>query len=177
MSQKKSKVLSFKYLIYDLIRISALPGLLWFRPKKIYVSEKVKQKSKGGTLYISNHITLFDPMYMMILIPYRRIHFIAMSQLFEGKFRHFADRYKNRHKGMVYCLTNFNSSMEENLHRIYVLRDLNFDPFVMVYNKPSAPQEIINLQRWCNNKFVFKKVKRFEDYLGSRHYRQILTPN
>ena len=87
MSQQKSKTLSLKYLIYDIIRISALPGLLWFRPKKIFVSEKAKQKSKGGTLYISNHITLFDPMYLMILIPYRRIHFVAMSQLFEGKFR------------------------------------------------------------------------------------------
>lgn len=91
----------------------------------------------------------------------------------EGKFRYFASRYKNKRKGMVYCLTNFNSTMEENLKRIYLLRDMNYDPFVMVYNKHDAPREIINLQRWCNNKFVFKKVKRFEDYLGSRHYKQI----
>lgn len=88
----------------------------------------------------------------------------------ERKFRYFAEHYKNKRKGMVYCLTNFNSTMEENLHRIYTLRDLNYDPFVMIYNKPSAPQEIINLQRWCNNKFVFKKVSRFEDYKGSKHY-------
>lgn len=91
----------------------------------------------------------------------------------EDKFRYFAERYRNKHKGMVYCLTNFNSTMEENLHRIYCLRDMNYDPFVMVYNKPEAPQDIINLQRWCNNKFVFKKVKRFEDYKGSKHYSQL----
>jgi len=91
----------------------------------------------------------------------------------EGKFRYFASRYKNKRNGMVYVLTNFNSTMDENLHRIYTLRDLNYDPFVMVYNKPEAPKEIINLQRWCNNKFVFKKVYRFEDYLGSKHYSQI----
>lgn len=91
----------------------------------------------------------------------------------EGKFRYFADRYHCKRKGMVYVLTNFNSTMEENLRRIYILRDMNYDPFVMVYNRPSAPNEIINLQRWCNNKFVFKKVKRFEDYLGCKKYYQI----
>ena len=92
----------------------------------------------------------------------------------EGKFRWFAGKYKNKRNGMVYVLTNFGSTMDENLHRIYTLRDLNYDPFVMVYDKPNAPQEIKNLQRWCNNKFVFKKVHRFEDYLGSKHYSQIL---
>jgi len=91
----------------------------------------------------------------------------------EGKFRYFASRYKKSRNGMVYVLTNYNSTMEENLHRIYTLRDLNYDPFVMVYNKPEAPREIINLQRWCNNKIVFKKVHRFEDY--SRNRKKILT--
>ena len=65
---------------------------------------------------------------------------------------------------MVYVLTNFNSSMDQNLHRIYTVRDLGFDPFVMVYDKPHAPPEIIQLQRWCNNKFIFKTTPRFEDY-------------
>ena len=58
---------------------------------------------------------------------------------------------------------NFNSTMEENLHRIYTVRDLNYDPYVMVYNKPHAPAEIKQLQRWVNNKYVFGKVKTFEE--------------
>lgn len=70
--------------------------------------------------------------------------------------------------GAVYVLTNFNSTMEENLYRIYTLRDLNFAPYVMVYNKPSAPTEIKNLQRWCNNKIIFKKCPNFEDYIPTR---------
>lgn len=65
---------------------------------------------------------------------------------------------------MVYCLTNFNSTMEENLYRIYTLRDLGYDPYVMVYDKPHAPKEIRNLQRWCNNKIIFKLCPKFEDY-------------
>ena len=87
----------------------------------------------------------------------------------EGKFRKWASGFKrNTHIGMVYCLTNFNSTMEENLYRIYTLRDLGFDPYVMIYNKPQAPREIRALQRWCNNKYVFNQVKRFEDYKGGR---------
>lgn len=74
---------------------------------------------------------------------------------------------KNRHGkyGTVYMLTNFNSTMEQNLYRVYTLRDLGYDPYVMVYDKPHAPQEIRRLQRWCNNKVIFGKCKRFEDYL------------
>lgn len=66
--------------------------------------------------------------------------------------------------GTVYVLTNFSSTMEENLYRIYTLRDLGYDPFVMIYDKPNAPREIKMLQRWCNNKIIFKKTKRFEEY-------------
>ena len=83
----------------------------------------------------------------------------------EPKFRMFAERFRrHRNIGTVYCLTNYNSTMEENLYRIYTLRDLGYDPYVMVYNKPSAPHDIKRLQRWCNNKIIFKSVKRFEDY-------------
>lgn len=86
----------------------------------------------------------------------------------ESKFRLFAERHKRKRNGMVYVLTNYDSTMEENLHRIYVLAGLGYDPFVMIYNKPSAPDEIRHLQRWCNNKIIFKKCKRFEDYVPKR---------
>ena len=82
------------------------------------------------------------------------------------KFRFFTERFriKDHRKKTVYVLTNFNSTMDQNLYRIYTLRDLGYDPYVMVYNKPSAPKEIRNLQRWVNNKILFKAVPNFEDY-------------
>lgn len=75
---------------------------------------------------------------------------------------------KNRHGswGTVYVLTNFNTTMAENLFRIYKLRDMGFDPYVMVYDKPNAPKEVKRLQRWCNSNVIFKKCPRFEDYKG-----------
>lgn len=65
--------------------------------------------------------------------------------------------------GTVYILTNFDTSMEENLYRIEESFKMGFDPFVMVYDKENAPQIVKDLQRWCNNKAVFKSCK-FEDY-------------
>ena len=67
----------------------------------------------------------------------------------------------------VYVLTNFNTTLEQDLERIYMLRDLDYDPYVMIYNKESAPNKIRQMQRWVNNKYIFhnKSVKKFEDYL------------
>ena len=66
--------------------------------------------------------------------------------------------------GTVYVLTNFGATMEENLYRIYTLRDLGYDPYVMIYDKPNAPKEIKRLQRWCNNRVIFKACPDFNDY-------------
>lgn len=81
------------------------------------------------------------------------------------KFKYFAKNFRRKSNiGMVYCLTNFDSTMEENLYRIYTLRDLGYDPYVMIYDKPNASKEIRHLQRWCNNKIIFKSCPKFEDY-------------
>lgn len=61
----------------------------------------------------------------------------------------------------VYVLTNYDTTMEENLYRIYTLRDMGFDPYVMIYDKPNAPREIRLLQRWCNNRIIFRSEPDF----------------
>ena len=65
--------------------------------------------------------------------------------------------------------------MEENLYRIYTLRDLGYDPYVMIYDKPHAPKEIRKLQRWCNNKIIFKSCKRFEEYQRGATQKALLS--
>lgn len=102
-------------------------------------------------------------------IKVKEIHFAwdnaedDLKPYFE-RYRSLAKHKPHGHWGTVYCLTNFGSTMEENLYRIYTLRDMGFDPYVMVYDKPNAPKEIRNLQRWCNNKFIFRSCEKFEDY-------------
>jgi len=64
----------------------------------------------------------------------------------------------------VYVLTNYDTTMAENLYRIYTLRDMGFDPYVMVYDKPNAPHEMRMLQRWCNNRLIFRREPDFYKY-------------
>ena len=75
-----------------------------------------------------------------------------------------SSRVKDRRKLIVYVLCNYWSSQEEDLYRIYWLRDNGFDPYVMVFDKINAPKEITKMQRWVNNKRIFSVVKNFEDY-------------
>jgi len=67
-------------------------------------------------------------------------------------------------KLIVYVLTNFNSTHEEDLRRVYTLHELGFNPYIMIFDKGSAPRETRLLQRWVNNRIIFKTCKRFEDY-------------
>ena len=71
---------------------------------------------------------------------------------------------KDGRKRRVYVLTNYNTTMEENLYRVYKLRELDYDPYVMIYDKPHASKEIRRLQRWVNNKFIWRTCEKFEDY-------------
>lgn len=68
----------------------------------------------------------------------------------------------------VYVLTNYGTTMEENLYRIYTLRDLGFDPYVMIYDKPNAPREVRMLQRWCNNRKIFRSESNFHKYNAAK---------
>lgn len=73
-------------------------------------------------------------------------------------------KIQDHRRRVVYVLVNYSTTMEENLYRIYTIRDLGYEPYVMVYDKPNAPKEIKRLQRWCNNKFIFNKCPDFRDY-------------
>lgn len=89
----------------------------------------------------------------------------------------------------VYVLVNLNTTMEENLYRVYTLREMTFDPYIMIFDKGSfvnlekhrlrpmrelfqkfSDEQIDHfkqcwrLQRWVNNKWIFRTCERFEDY-------------
>jgi hypothetical protein len=72
----------------------------------------------------------------------------------------------NRGKVSVYVLCNFDTTIKQDLERIYFLRSLNFQPYVMLYDKENIPKGHVlkKMQRWCNNKFVFWSCKTLEEY-------------
>lgn len=102
---------------------------------------------------------------------------------------HFAwDRYEDREKIIpqfkrfkeitqwnyrklgVYVLCNFDTTFEQDLERIYTLRELGYNPYVMLYEKDKIPagHRLKLLQRWVNNRIIFRSCKRFEDYGGRK---------
>ena len=83
------------------------------------------------------------------------------------KLKMFSEISKKRphtHSAIVYVLVNHTSTLEQDLERIYTLRELGYWAYVMVYDKAHAPHIYADLQRWCNNRFVFGSCPRFEDY-------------
>lgn len=71
-------------------------------------------------------------------------------------------------KLIVYVLCNYDTTIQQDLERIYTLREMGYWPYVMLYDKQNIDKdsELIKMSRWVNNRFVFAKCKSFEDYVG-----------
>ena len=67
---------------------------------------------------------------------------------------------------IVYMLTNYDTSFEEDMYRINKIREIGFSPDVRIYRKDSLPKThfLKDLQRWCNNKFLYRSCE-FMDYV------------
>lgn len=83
------------------------------------------------------------------------------------KLREFRNKLRfDRRKLGVYVLTNYNTEIEQDLERIYKLRELDYDPYVMIYDKDKLVRghELKKIQRWVNSKRIWRSCERFEDY-------------
>ncbi|MCG3600276.1 radical SAM protein [Clostridioides difficile] len=106
---------------------------------------------------------------MINRIKIKRIHFAWDNYEFNtyDKLKEFRGKlnFKKQKLG-VYVLTNFNTTFEQDLERIYKLKELEYDPYVMIFEKWKCHHEYRRLQRWVNNKIIFRSVDKFEDYKG-----------
>lgn len=71
---------------------------------------------------------------------------------------------KQVHNAVVYTIVNFDTTMEQDLDRIYTLREMGYWPYVMIYDKEHCDGIYKRLARWVNNRYIFAVCKRFEDY-------------
>lgn len=67
-------------------------------------------------------------------------------------------------KLIVYILTNFDTTIEEDLYRVQKVQELGFLPDVRIYRKPTAPQVLRDLQHWCNNRILYRTCD-FMDFI------------
>ena len=88
------------------------------------------------------------------------------KDIIEPRLRAFKERTGySRSKGrvMVYILCNYDTTLQQDLYRIQLCRELNFSPYPMIYDKEHADPIYRKLQRWCSN-FIFWSCPTFEEY-------------
>ena len=87
------------------------------------------------------------------------------KQIIKG-LQTFVDIVKpNPRNAIVYVLTNFNTTFEEDYYRIRMVEDVGLTPDVRVYRKNTAPRLTRDLQRWCNNRFIYRSTPDFMEYV------------
>lgn len=117
------------------------------------------------------HMMTEEKAEMLKQMKVKQVHFAwdkyEDKEIVVQKFKKFKEITQwDKRKLSVYVLTNFNTTHEQDLERIYTLRDLGYWPYVMVYDKEHLPKGHITrkLQRWVNMRAIFENVKDFNDY-------------
>ena len=108
---------------------------------------------------------------MLKQMKVKQVHFAwdkyEDKEIVVPKFKQFKEITQwDKRKLSVYVLTNFNTTHEQDLERIYILRELGYWPYVMIYDKEHLPKGHITrkLQRWVNMRAVFENIPKFEEY-------------
>lgn len=75
--------------------------------------------------------------------------------------------HPNDRDAIVYMLTNYDTTFEEDYYRVQMIRDVGLLPDVRIYRKNSLPKRHItrDLQRWCNNRLLYRSIPDFMDYV------------
>tara|TARA_Y100000034_G_scaffold4581_1_gene5317 strand:- start:1157 stop:1564 length:408 start_codon:yes stop_codon:yes gene_type:complete len=99
----------------------------------------------------------------------KRVHF-AWDRIFDEKLiddgiQRCFDNGLKPDQMSFYVLIGFDTTPEEDMHRIMKLREYGCNPYVMPYDKNDFYQK--RLARWVNHKAIFKSIK-WEDYKGWR---------
>lgn len=112
-----------------------------------------------------------EAMDSMNRVKMKEIHFawdlMKWGKVIKENLERFAKHTTiNKRQVTVFILCGFNTTMEENLERVYYVRSLGFNPYVTLYKKYELPKghELRRLMRWVNNKWIFRATERFEDY-------------
>ena len=109
---------------------------------------------------------------MLSELKIKNIHF-AWDRYQDGevilpKLKMFSEYYYKganpNHRAIVYTLVNFDTTIEQDLERIYTLRDMGYWAYVMIYDKEHCALVYNNLQRWVNNRRIFAKIQTFDLY-------------
>ena len=84
----------------------------------------------------------------------------------------YRDLCKPNNKDSVYILTNFDTTIKEDLYRVDKVQEAGLLPDIRIYRKNTAPRVLRDLQRWCNNRKIYRSCK-FMDYVPRKDGKTI----
>lgn len=79
-------------------------------------------------------------------------------------------RFKRPSRLMFYILCGYNSTFEEDVERVRILKTFGIDPFIMRYHQKS---KLLNEYSRYVNRFFFRKME-FKDFLNLRNMKYLL---
>ena len=114
---------------------------------------------------------------MLKQIKTKRVHFAFDFMKYEKAIIEGLRIYKKINplpdsKTIVYMLVNFDTTIDEDLYRVKKITELGYMPDIRIYRKPSAPQILKDLQRWCNNRLIFRSCD-FMEYIPRKDGKTI----
>lgn len=102
-----------------------------------------------------------DSMSVMESVQSGLLNYVAACKTIKGKW--------NWRNAKVFVLTNFDTTHEQDMERIRAIQACECQPYVMIYNKPSAPRITRRLQRWTNATALYASFPSFESYLKATY--------
>lgn len=125
--------------------------------------------SQGCDIRIMNA----DKAGMLMQMKIKQIHFAwdkyEDKNMILPKFKAFKEITGwDKRKMTVYVLCGYNTTFDQDLERVYALRDLGYSPYIMIYDKYKLRKgdPLKKLQRWVNSRVAFAAVEKFEDYIA-----------
>jgi len=146
------------------------PNILACRDRERLLLQLAESKARVDmTQGVDARLLTVETIYLINRIKSENIHFawdtMEQSDAVLNGLRLYDEYGKiTRTHRHVYVLTNYDTTHDEDLYRVETLRTMGYEPYVMIYNKQSAPKVTRDLQRWTNNKKIWRECERFEDY-------------
>lgn len=95
------------------------------------------------------------------------------KQIVKG-LKTFVDIVKpNERQCSVYVLTNYDTTFEEDYYRVKKIQEIGLAPDIRIYRKNTAPRITRDLQRWCNNRFIYRSQPDFMQYIPRKDGKTI----
>jgi ParB/RepB/Spo0J family partition protein len=138
------------------------PNLLACRDRESILKELIATKARiDFTQGLDARLMTEDIAQLINRMKLDMVHFAFDNVKHESSVIRGLETFKKHYKGgdrnlRVYVLTNFDSTLTEDWHRVCAVRKCSYYPYVMIYQKGTHPQFLTDLARWANNPRLYR---------------------